>query len=167
MHSGRRRVRSLTRFGISRPRRRVHRRPAGPTSAPAVGQLGQSALSLPFLRPLRSEVVAYTKDGDETDQEAGEAHGLIHAEGKGRRQAHISGLLARSKSIEASQGTLYGNKAFHAHGTSCARSGYSPQLLRISISLSTDTSFLIFRQRERGCRLRPAAKGSGYSGSWR
>ena len=41
-----------------------------------------------------------TKDGDETDQEAGEAHGLIHAEGKGRRQTHISGLFA-SKSIAA------------------------------------------------------------------
>ena len=158
MHSGRRRVRSLTRFGISRPRRRVHRRPAGPTSAPAVGQLGQSALSLPFLRPLRSEVVAYTKDGDETDQEAGEAHGLIHAEGKGRRQTHISGLFA-SNSIEASQGTLYGNKAL-----SCSWHIMCSVRILTTITSNIDLPldrYVIFNIPAAGERVSVAASGQG------
>ena len=75
VHAGRRCVRSLSRFRVARPRRGLHRRP-GPTCASPVGQLGQSALSLSLLCSLRSEVVAYTKDGDKADQEAGETHGL-------------------------------------------------------------------------------------------
>ena len=108
VHTGRRCVRSLSTFGIARPRRRVHRRPAGPTSAPSVGQLGQSALSLPFLCPLRSEVVANTKDGDKTDQESGETHGLINPDVE-EEDKHIYLLVSKSNAV---QGTLTGIRPF-------------------------------------------------------
>lgn len=39
-------------------------------------QLGQAPLSLPFLRPLRSEVVADAQYGDEANKEGDEANSL-------------------------------------------------------------------------------------------
>lgn len=62
---------------------------------------------MPFLGPLRSEVVAYAKDGDKTDQEPGETHGLICTRSTGKR----TNVWVSNKSDAVDKARENGNKA--------------------------------------------------------